>query len=60
MNDMVPRTSLTFLGALSPTSDGRPVSLGVASSGLGDVLDVFGGSWVAVSAAGVKVAGWNL
>jgi hypothetical protein len=56
---MVGRTPLTLLGALSPTSDRRPVSLGVASSGLGHVLDAFGGSWVAVSAAGAKVAGWN-
>jgi predicted lipoprotein with Yx(FWY)xxD motif len=35
---MLGRTSLRLLGALPATSDGRPASVGVASTGLGDVL----------------------
>jgi len=35
MTTMLGRTSLTLLGGLPTTSDGRPFSLGVASGGLG-------------------------
>jgi hypothetical protein len=44
---MLARTSLTLLGALLTTSDGRPASL------------AFGGSWLAVSPASAKVTAWN-